>query len=94
MFEVDLLLPFLNEQQKRQFVKQFLEIRKQKQVVTPAPQIQVEERESEGREPVSSQPSSKSKDNRRFSFNIKEQDNEYSSFYKKEDEMLDQLNYE
>jgi hypothetical protein len=41
MFEVDLLLPFLNEQQKRHFVKQFLEIRKQKQVVTLAPQIQV-----------------------------------------------------
>lgn len=30
MFEVDLLIPFQSEEQKRQFIRQFLEIRRQK----------------------------------------------------------------
>ena len=30
MFEVDLLIPFTNDDQKREFIRQFLEIRKQK----------------------------------------------------------------
>ena len=30
MFEVDLLIPFASDEQRREFVRQFLEIRRQK----------------------------------------------------------------
>ena len=30
MFEVDLLIPFTSDDQKREFIRQFLEIRRQK----------------------------------------------------------------
>jgi hypothetical protein len=46
MFEVDLLIPFLNEEQKRQFIRQFLEIRRQKHEMmgdTFSPQDQAED---------------------------------------------------
>ena len=36
MFEVDLLIPFVNDEQRREFVRQFLEIRRQKSVLENA----------------------------------------------------------